>query len=61
MSSESEKRDEQIINNIRDMFELTAKIKQGMCDIERNLKIAQDAFTHAKTLTQDQVDLMVTE
>ncbi len=53
--------DEQIIKNINEMFELTAKIKQGMCDIERNLTIAQDAFTHAKTLTQDQVDLMVTE
>ncbi len=58
---EAEKRDEQIIKNINDMFELTAKIKQGMCDIERNLLIAQDAFTHAKTLTQDKVDLMVTE
>ena len=53
--------DEQIIKNIRDMFELTAKIKQGMCDIERNLTIAQDAFTHAKKLTQDQFDIMVTE
>lgn len=53
--------DEQIIKNINDMVELTEKIKQGMCDIERNLIIAQDAFTHAKTLTQDQVDLMVTE
>ena len=59
--SEVEKRDEQIIKNINDMFELTAKIKQGIFDIERILLIAQDAFIHAKTLTQDQVDLMVTE
>ena len=57
--SEAEKRDEQIIKNIRDMFELTAKIKQGMCDIERNLLIAEDSLAHARTLTQDQVDLMV--
>ena len=59
--SESEKRDEQIIKNIADMFDLTKKIKRGMCDIERNLLIAQDAFIHAKTLTQDQIDLMVAE
>ena len=59
--SEEDKRDEQIIKNIRDMFELTAKIKKGMYDIERNLLISQDAFTHAKKLTQDQVDLMVTK
>ena len=61
MSSEAEKRDEQIIKNINDMFELTSKIKQGMCDIERNLLVAQDAFIHAKTLTKYQVDLMVTD
>ncbi len=59
--SEEDKRDEQIIKNIHDMFELTAKIKQGMCDIERKLLRAQDALTHAKTLTQDQIDLMVRE
>lgn len=61
MSSEAEKLNEKISAEINKMIDLTNGMKSRICDIERNLLIAQDAFTHAKTLTQNQVDLMVTE
>ena len=59
--SEADKLNEQISVQINKMIDLTSSMKDRICDIERNLLVAQDAFTHAKTLTQDQVDLMVTE
>ncbi len=59
MSSEAEKLNEQISVQINKMIDLTSSMRSRICDIERKLTIAQDALTHAKTLTQDQVDLMV--